>query len=85
MQLRDPARARASGVRGFYYLFGLLHLAGRDVTALPPRERKALHQALSFADPSPGGSRARTTLWAEIASDARSLREAERRLARLSP
>jgi ATP-dependent DNA ligase len=52
MQLRDPARARASGVRVFYYLFDLLHLDGRDVTGLPLRGRKGLlRQALSFADP----------------------------------
>jgi bifunctional non-homologous end joining protein LigD len=52
MQLRDPRRARASGVRVFYYLFDLLHLDGRDVTGLPLRERKALlRQALAFADP----------------------------------
>jgi bifunctional non-homologous end joining protein LigD len=52
MQLRDPERARRSAVRVFYYLFDLLHLDGRDVTALPLRERKALlRRALSFADP----------------------------------
>jgi ATP dependent DNA ligase domain len=52
MQLRDPERARRSGVRVFYYLFDLLHLDGRDVTGLPLRERKALlRPALAFADP----------------------------------
>jgi bifunctional non-homologous end joining protein LigD len=52
MQLRDPERARRSGVRVFYYLFDLLHLDGRDVTGLPLRERKALlRRALGFADP----------------------------------
>jgi bifunctional non-homologous end joining protein LigD len=36
-------------VRIFYYVFDVLHLAGRDVTALPLRERKALlRKALTF-------------------------------------
>jgi ATP-dependent DNA ligase len=52
MQLRDPERARRSGVRVFYYLFDLLHLDGRDTTGLPLRERKTLlRRALAFADP----------------------------------
>jgi bifunctional non-homologous end joining protein LigD len=39
-------------VRIFYYVFDVLHLAGRDVTALPLRERKALlRKALSFDGP----------------------------------
>jgi bifunctional non-homologous end joining protein LigD len=52
MQLRDPERARRSGVRVFYYLFDLLFLDGEDVTGLPLRERKALlRRTLAFADP----------------------------------
>jgi bifunctional non-homologous end joining protein LigD len=36
----------------FFYVFDLLHLAGRDTTALPLRERKALLRgALRFAGP----------------------------------
>ena len=39
-------------VKIFYYVFDVLHLAGRDVTALPLRERKALlRKALSFDGP----------------------------------
>jgi bifunctional non-homologous end joining protein LigD len=39
-------------VRIFYYVFDLLYLAGRDVTALPLRERKALlRKALVFDGP----------------------------------
>jgi bifunctional non-homologous end joining protein LigD len=36
----------------FFYVFDLLHLAGRDITALPLRERKALlRHALRFEGP----------------------------------
>ena len=49
MQLRDPERARRSGVRVFYYVFDLLHLEGHDTTNLPLRERKRLlRRALSL-------------------------------------
>lgn len=42
MQIRDPDRARRSGVAVYYYLFDLLELEGQDVRELPLRERKAL-------------------------------------------
>jgi DNA ligase D-like protein (predicted ligase) len=45
---------RGLGVRTpvFYYCFDLLHLDGRDLTALPVRRRKALlRRALRFRDP----------------------------------
>jgi bifunctional non-homologous end joining protein LigD len=52
MQLRDPDRARRSGIAVFYYVFELLHLDGRDVTRLPLRRRKSLlRRAFSFHDP----------------------------------
>ena len=36
----------------FYYVFDLLHLAGRDTTGLPLRARKRLLRgALAFRDP----------------------------------
>jgi bifunctional non-homologous end joining protein LigD len=47
--LHDPGEARRSPVAAFLYLFDVLHLLGRDVTALGQRERKALlKRALSF-------------------------------------
>ncbi len=50
--IQDPDEARASGVAVRYYLFDLLHLSGRDTTALPLRTRKALlKRALRFDDP----------------------------------
>jgi bifunctional non-homologous end joining protein LigD len=50
--LTDPAAALASGVTVTFYLFDLLRLGGRDVTALPLRTRKALlRDALRFEAP----------------------------------
>ena len=50
--IRDPERARRSGVEVFYYLFDLLYLDGHDTAGLPLRERKALlRDALAFDDP----------------------------------
>ena len=40
--LHDPEAARATGITVFLYLFDVLVLEGRDVTALPLRERKRL-------------------------------------------
>jgi DNA ligase D-like protein (predicted ligase) len=52
MQMRDPGRARQSGVPVFYYLFDVLYLDGHDTTQLTLRDRKALlRRALSFSDP----------------------------------
>ena len=52
MQLRDPDRARRSGIAIFYYVFDLLHLEGHDLTRLPLQRRKALlRMALRFRDP----------------------------------
>ena len=48
--IRDPAEARASGVKVWLYLFDILHLDGYDLTALALRRRKAiLKDALGFA------------------------------------
>jgi bifunctional non-homologous end joining protein LigD len=50
--LADPARARASGIPVFYYLFDLLWLDGYDTTALPLRDRKRLlRAAIGFGGP----------------------------------
>lgn len=52
MQLRDPVRARASGVAVTYYLFDLLQLENYDTTRLPLRERKeVLHRAVRYGGP----------------------------------
>lgn len=52
MQLRDAARARASGVAVTYYLFDLLHLEGYDATSLPLRFRKQLlRRAIRYGGP----------------------------------
>ena len=52
MQVRDPARARASGVRVFYYVFDLLRCDGEDVTDRPLRERqRLLRRTLRTGDP----------------------------------
>jgi bifunctional non-homologous end joining protein LigD len=49
MQIQDPNEARRTGIAVYLYLFDLLHLEGRDMTALPLRERKALlRRGLSF-------------------------------------
>lgn len=50
--LADPARARASGIPVFYYLFDLLWLDGYDTTGLPLRDRKRLlRAAIGFSGP----------------------------------
>ncbi|WP_037356007.1 non-homologous end-joining DNA ligase [Amycolatopsis orientalis] len=52
IHLTDPERARATGVRVYYYLFDLLYYDEQDTTALPLRERKAiLRDAFAFEDP----------------------------------
>ena len=52
MQIRDPDEARDSGIAVYYYLFDILNLDGRDVTALPLRVRKSLlRDALDWDDP----------------------------------
>lgn len=52
MQIKDPHKARRSGIAVYYYVFDLLHLAGHDTTKLELRDRKALlRKALSFKDP----------------------------------
>jgi bifunctional non-homologous end joining protein LigD len=49
MQIRDPERARRSGVAVYLYLFDLLELDGRDLRSLPVLERKrALRRAIAF-------------------------------------
>jgi bifunctional non-homologous end joining protein LigD len=49
MQIRDPERARRSGVAVFLYLFDLLELDGRDLRPRPLLERKrALRGAIAF-------------------------------------
>ena len=50
--LTNPARARATGIPVFLYLFDLLVLDGHDVTGLPLHERKQLLEgAVDFTDP----------------------------------
>lgn len=50
--ITDAAKARKSGVAVYYYLFDLMHLDGRDTTALPLLERKRLlRNAFQFTDP----------------------------------
>ncbi|WP_163760847.1 non-homologous end-joining DNA ligase [Mycobacterium botniense] len=52
MGITDPQRARATGIAVFYYLFDLLHLEGKAVTALPLIWRKQLlRDAFEFRDP----------------------------------
>lgn len=52
MHLRDPERARRSGIAVSYYLFDLLHLDGFDTTALPLATRKQLlEESVEFAGP----------------------------------
>jgi DNA ligase D-like protein (predicted ligase) len=49
MQIRDPERARRSGVPVYYYLFDLLELDRRDLRPRPLLERKrALRRAIAF-------------------------------------
>ena len=50
--LSDPARARASGVEVFVYLFDLLAVGGHDLTGLTLLERKrVLAAVVEFGDP----------------------------------
>jgi bifunctional non-homologous end joining protein LigD len=52
MHVRDPERARQTGVPVFVYLFDLLHVDGHDCTALKLIDRKALlRRLLTFDDP----------------------------------
>jgi bifunctional non-homologous end joining protein LigD len=50
--LRDPERARRTGIAVFLYLFDLVHLDGHDLSRLPLRTRKSLlRRAMDFRDP----------------------------------
>jgi bifunctional non-homologous end joining protein LigD len=50
--IRDPERARRSGVAVYYYLFDILELDGEDVRPLPLLARKAkLREAVAFGGP----------------------------------
>jgi DNA ligase D-like protein (predicted ligase) len=52
MHVRDPERARRTGVAVFLYLFDVLHVDGHDCTRLELIERKALlRRLLTFGDP----------------------------------
>jgi len=52
MQIKDPAKARNSGVAVHYYLFDLLHLDGYGLDQVPLRARKKLlKRAIAFDDP----------------------------------
>ena len=52
MHIRNPEVARRTGVAVFFYLFDVLHVAGREVTGLELRQRKrVLRRLLSFRDP----------------------------------
>ncbi|EPX76680.1 non-homologous end-joining DNA ligase [Salipiger mucosus] len=52
MHVKDPAKARESGIAVYLYLFDLLRLDGHDLAGLPLRDRKAtLRRALRFEDP----------------------------------
>ncbi|MFN2555356.1 MAG: non-homologous end-joining DNA ligase, partial [Nitriliruptorales bacterium] len=52
IHLREPQRARRTGVSVYYYLFDLLHLDGYDTRRLPLRARKSLlRAAFEFVDP----------------------------------
>jgi DNA ligase D-like protein (predicted ligase) len=49
MQIADPAKARATGIAVYLYLFDLPHVSAHDTTRLPLRSRKALlRRALTF-------------------------------------
>jgi DNA ligase D-like protein (predicted ligase) len=49
MQIRDPVRARRSGIAVYYYLFDLLEVGGKDLRPQPLRERKsALSRSVDF-------------------------------------
>jgi DNA ligase D-like protein (predicted ligase) len=50
--ITDPEEARASRIAVYYYLFDLLHLDGKNTTALPLLWRKRLlRNAFAFDDP----------------------------------
>jgi DNA ligase D-like protein (predicted ligase) len=50
--VRDPAEAKARGVKVYYYLFDLLYFNGRDATELPLSQRKKLlKRAINFTGP----------------------------------
>lgn len=52
MQIRDPEKARATGIAVYAYCFDAINLARHDISALPLRTRKALlKQAVNFEDP----------------------------------
>ncbi|MDP9343112.1 MAG: non-homologous end-joining DNA ligase [Actinomycetota bacterium] len=52
MQIRDPEKARQSGVAVFLYVFDVLHVNGFDLAGLEQRHRKSvLRRLLSFRDP----------------------------------
>ncbi len=52
MQIKDPERARQTGVAVYLYLFDLMHLDEFDLTGLKLRDRKAtLRRAVRFDDP----------------------------------
>jgi len=52
MQISDPEKAAASGVKVFMYLFDILYLDGNGLDDLPLRSRKAiLRKAIDFDDP----------------------------------
>jgi bifunctional non-homologous end joining protein LigD len=52
LEITDPDRARATGVAVIFYLFDVIAVGGRDVTALPLRSRKrVLEASLDFTDP----------------------------------
>ncbi|HET9334102.1 MAG TPA: non-homologous end-joining DNA ligase [Gemmatimonadota bacterium] len=52
MKVADRESARASGIAIAYYVFDIPWLAGRDLTQVPLRERKAiLRRSIVFRDP----------------------------------
>jgi DNA ligase D-like protein (predicted ligase) len=52
IQIKDPEKARSSGVKVYYHIFDLLYLDGFDITGVPLRHRKKLlKDTLDFDDP----------------------------------
>lgn len=52
MQIKDPDRARKSGIPVYFYLFDVLHIEGSNIRKLPLRRRKEiLRRSMSFRDP----------------------------------
>lgn len=52
LQIHDPDKARATGIKVFFYLFDLLHVAGRNIEGLPLRRRKnLLRRTIDFDAP----------------------------------